>query len=283
MRSAPSHMPSQGFPDTNQPTPSTGGIYSVENSVDDIKRDNVDIHENNPGEELNFHGYLQTNSTNSPTQGKNYGYPNCFAAWNVSAIPKNNNTLQVGQQFATGTPNATVNDAICANTTIPPRLTFQAHWAPLDIKLNANGSTAWITSHGSWDRTDPAGYMVFAIDFDAGRGDPVAQSNSTTAAIPIVANQDNSKCPDNCFRPVGLAFDAKGRLFMTSDATGEIYVISKSDGSAVGNATVSSGGTGTGGAPAATSSHAAAVSLGDQGSSNLGLLGAVVGALGLLL
>ena len=29
--------------------PSTGGIYSVENSADQIERDGVDIHEDNPG------------------------------------------------------------------------------------------------------------------------------------------------------------------------------------------------------------------------------------------
>ena len=38
--------------------PETGGIYSVENSVDQIQRDGRDIHQDNPGEELNFHGYL---------------------------------------------------------------------------------------------------------------------------------------------------------------------------------------------------------------------------------
>lgn len=32
-------------------------------------------------------------------------------------------------------------------------------------------------------------------------------------------------------RPVGLAIDAKGRLFFSSDATGEIYALVKSGGS----------------------------------------------------
>ena len=34
--------------------PLTGGIYSVENSVDEIERDGINIHQNNPGEELNY-------------------------------------------------------------------------------------------------------------------------------------------------------------------------------------------------------------------------------------
>lgn len=33
---------------------------------------------------------------------------------------------------------------------------------------------------------------------------------------------DNTKCPSECLRPVGLAFDGKGRLFVSSDSTGEV-------------------------------------------------------------
>jgi hypothetical protein len=68
-------------------------------------------------------------------------------------------------------------------------------------------------------------------------GMPTAATNSTSAVIPIMRNQDNSKCPDDCFRPVGLAWDGKGRLFMTSDSTGEIYVITRSDGTSVNGST----------------------------------------------
>lgn len=108
--------------------PNTGGIFSVENSVDNLERNGQDVHENNPGEELNFHGYL--NGTRYSGQGQNYGYPTCFAAWNVSEIP-DNGALQVGSQFAIGSQNSTVNDDICANDRIAPRLTFPSHWAPL--------------------------------------------------------------------------------------------------------------------------------------------------------
>lgn len=127
--------------------PLTGGIYGVENSVDDMDRDGQDIHQNNPGEELNFFGYL--NGTEYAGQGQNYGYPMCFAAWNISAIP-NNAGLQVGSQFAIGDQSATLNDTVCASNYIAPRLTFQAHMAPLDILFNENGTAAWITFHGSW-------------------------------------------------------------------------------------------------------------------------------------
>ena len=136
--------------------PVTGGIYSVENSVDNIIRDGRDIHEDNPGEEMNFHGYL--NGTEYGLQGSNYGYPYCFAAWVVSDIPMNSN-LTVGSQFAMGNQNSTINDTYCAEQTAP-RLTFQAHMAPLDIEFNASGTEAWVTYRGSWDRTDPVGYKL---------------------------------------------------------------------------------------------------------------------------
>lgn len=231
--------------------PETGGIFSVENSADDVERDGVDIHQNNPGEELNFHGYL--NGTAYYAQGQNYGYPTCFTVWNISEIPDNGN-LTIGSPFAIGNMNATVNDTICDDTTIPARLTFQAHWAPLDIKFNSNGTTAWVTSHGSWDRTLPTGYLVYSIDFSDGQ--PSQPANSSTAAIPIVSNQNTSACPSGCFRPVGLAWDSKGRLFMSSDSTGEIYVITSNEGLSLNNATPTSAG-----APAATSSKAAAANV----------------------
>lgn len=65
----------------------------------------------------------------------------------------------------------------------------------------------------------------------------MALSNSSTALIDVMANADNANCPDNCFRPVGLAWDSQGRLFMSSDSTNEIYVIARSDGSSANDAT----------------------------------------------
>ena len=51
-----------------------------------------------------------------------------------------------------------------------------------------------------------------------------------------MTNANESVCPDNCFRPVGIAFDDQGRLFVSSDASGEIYVVVK-DEMANGNST----------------------------------------------
>ncbi|KAL8700971.1 MAG: hypothetical protein Q9201_005163 [Fulgogasparrea decipioides] len=222
--------------------PDTGGIYSVENSVDEIEREGKDVHQDNPGEEMNFHGYL--NGTEYAPQGSNYGYPYCFSAWVPEDLPQNAE-INVGTQFAMGNQNNTVNDTFCASRT-PPRLTFQAHMAPLDIKFNNSAAEAWVTFHGSWDRTNPVGYKLSIIPF--ANGEPVAAPDNKTAAMDVLVNGDNSKCPQNCFRPVGIAFDQQGRLFMSSDSTGEIYVVVR-DQTPQRNT-----GSSTGGVPAPTAS-----------------------------
>jgi glucose/arabinose dehydrogenase len=114
--------------------PVTGAIYSVENSVDNFERAGEDIHENNPGEELNFHGYLD--GTQTTQQGGNYGYPSCYAAWDVNEIPENDG-VEVGTQVSIGDQNATFNDQFCDEERVAPRLTFAAHMAPLDLKYAA--------------------------------------------------------------------------------------------------------------------------------------------------
>ena len=159
--------------------------------------------------------------------------------------------------------------------------------APLSILFNPAGTAAWVTFHGSWDRSEPVGYKLSVIAFD-GAGQPTEPSTSTTAARDIVANADNSKCPDACFRPVGLAFDSQGRLFMSSDATGEIYAVLRADGGKVsdqaggsgngtGTTTTGTSGSATGSAPAATTSSAATVFAADiAGMSALAAVFAVV-------
>ena len=122
--------------------PTTGGIWSVENSRDELERDGVDVHQDNPGEELNYHGTLNNNKYKG--QGGNYGYPDCFSAWDATVLPNNKN-IKTGTPFA----NASRFDGLCKST-IPARLTFQAHMAPLDIKFNNTGKEAWVTFHGSW-------------------------------------------------------------------------------------------------------------------------------------
>lgn len=110
------------------------------------------------------------------------------------------------------------------------------------------------------NRDDPIGYKLSYIAFD-GAGSPVANSTSNSSTIDVVSNPDLSKCPDECVRPVGLAWDSKGRLFMSSDATGEIWVVTREDGGSTEDASPSSGlpPSSTGSAPSQSSSPGAAI------------------------
>ncbi|ORY15537.1 soluble quino protein glucose/sorbosone dehydrogenase [Clohesyomyces aquaticus] len=209
--------------------PKDGGVWSAENNADNIKRDGFNIHENNPAEELNYHGKLD--DSNNPLLGKNYGYPLCYGAWNVSEIPSAG-TLQTGQQFAIAEANATTQDEFCKDDRQGPRLVFQPHTSPLDLKFDGKGENLYVTLHGSWNRDDPVGYSVSVIKFGAD-GQPTESSTSRNALTPIVSNSNTTGCPGNCFRPAGLAWDRNGRLYMTSDSTGEIYVIVKAGGKAL--------------------------------------------------
>ena len=112
-------------------------------------RDGVDIHDTNPAEELNFLGYVD--GTKSSNMGANFGYPDCYTAWDVGIIPQWKG--QVGEQFAIF--NSTL-DKTCSQRAAP-RLPFHPHTAPLDILFNDEGTAAWVTFHGSWDTDVPVG------------------------------------------------------------------------------------------------------------------------------
>lgn len=99
--------------------PITGGIFSVENSMDEVRRKGADIHEDDPGEEMNFHGFLNGSTEN---HGGNYGYPDCLALWGTD-IP-DVGSMKVGSQFS-HEDSGSVDDAACANDYVAPRLTFQ--------------------------------------------------------------------------------------------------------------------------------------------------------------
>jgi glucose/arabinose dehydrogenase len=73
------------------------------------------------------------------------------------------------------------------------------------------------------NRNPADGYRVTRVDFS--NGQPVHAVTSKTAQIPVMENSNVGACPNSCFRPVGLDFDQKGRLFVSSDTSGEIYVI----------------------------------------------------------
>lgn len=219
----------------------TRGVkWSVENSIDNMKRAGVDIHNTNPGEELNFHGL--PGDTGGAVYGRNYGYPACVAIWDSGSVRGFPGGAATGKQMVGDQMPRNYTDAFCRDETVAPYITFGAHLAPLDIEFQDDGSAAYISMHGSWsvasprearrprpltedrNRQPPNGYRLSRVSFAGGF--PVQGRSSKDAEERIMWNAHNAACPAQCFRPVGLALAAGGRrLYMTSDATGELYAI----------------------------------------------------------
>ncbi|KAG6019800.1 hypothetical protein E4U41_003074 [Claviceps citrina] len=208
--------------------PTTGYIWSVENSIDEMKRRGVDVHNSNPGEELNFHG-LPTDNRNG-YHGKNYGYPACVAIFNTSNVDGYPGGAKRGLQMVGDQMPSSYTDDWCKSHTVAPFITFGSHLAPLDIKFRPDGRFALISFHGSWNRKPPNGYRLSRVAYS--KGFPQADRQSDSAEQALMWNKDNALCPEQCFRPVGLAWDhdhEARRLFMTSDASGELFVVTGTD------------------------------------------------------
>lgn len=73
------------------------------------------------------------------------------------------------------------------------------------------------------DRQPPNGYRLSRVAFS--NGFPTAPKTSKDGERPLLWNLDNTQCPKRCFRPAGLAFDSQDRLYMTSDQSGEVFVL----------------------------------------------------------
>ena len=232
--------------------PHTGGIWEVENSVDEVHRLGRDIHQSNPGEKLNSLGRAANISfTNDPlqaTNSTNFGYPTCVAAWDPSTIPSPQTGITRGTQFSLLNPP---NDPLCQPpTTQPPHLVFHPHTAPLDLLFNPAGTTAWTTFHGSWNAAPPVGYSVSAVAFDPETGEPaVAAESSTTPdaeGVDVLVPEDVTRCPRECLRPVGLAWGLRGELWVSADDKGEVWVLGRRDGGRVDRVHVTGAGKGKG-------------------------------------
>jgi len=125
------------------------------------------------------------------------GYPYCFAAWDPRDFKSAAYDIGVGDQFAL-VMNNSFTDLTCRDKFRPPRLSFQAHSAPLDIKFHPQTGHAWISFHGSWNRDVPVGYVISLVEFD-GR-EPKEPRNSNASIINIMWNSNITGCPQKCFR-----------------------------------------------------------------------------------
>lgn len=159
----------------------------------------------------------------SKNMGADFGYPECFAVWNTS-IPDFQG--KVGQMIGT----VSSNDTVCATQHQAPRLVFASHRAPISLLFNKSGTMGWITMRGADTTLPRTGYGVGVVNFNSA-GQPVATVHNSNALKYIAQSQNYKQCNKQiCWAPAGLAWDSAGRLYVSSDVSGEIYVILRSDG-----------------------------------------------------
>ncbi|KAL0933602.1 carbohydrate-binding cytochrome b562-like protein [Colletotrichum truncatum] len=205
-------------------------IWGVENSGDNFARTvngrSYDIHNDNPAEELNFLG-----DPSKPNEDW-YGYPTCYTVWEPSVIT--DKAFSVGAQFVVA-PNNTFNDDTCTERSIAPRLSFQAHSAPIGSIFDKDFTNLYVTLHGSWNRSPATGFKVSVVPFTKlanGQYDPVAPPDSKTGYSDIFWSTNVASCTaSTCFRPSGIIWDRSfSRLFVASDNTqeGELFMLYKS-------------------------------------------------------
>ena len=159
-----------------------------------------------------------------------YGYPTCMSVWDPTPFQG----MGTGVHFALQGANTACADAR------PPRLSFQAHSAPIWNTFDKDAKNMYVTFHGSWDRQPPTGFKVVQIPFtklENGTYDPVAPADSRTGYTDIFSAANPGSCTangltmSNCFRLTAATWDPAGRgLFVGSDNSreGEIYLLSKS-------------------------------------------------------
>lgn len=214
---------------TNAATDSIPRLWEVENASDEIHRTingtAIDIHADNPADEINYIGDPSKENTQW------YGYPTCYTVWAPSLITDHKFT--VGDQFVLA-PNATFSDATCITKSTPAKLAFQAHSAPLDAAFDKSFTSLYVTFHGSWNRNISTGFKVVEVPFAKGASgfapkSAIAQSN-VTGYSDILWSPDVEHCSTTqCFRPVSIAKDKFERMYITSDSgtEGELLLLGR--------------------------------------------------------
>jgi glucose/arabinose dehydrogenase len=169
--------------------PTTGELWANNNDRDAIGP-TQSVTDNLPPERLNI-----------LKDGKWYGWPQCY-------LPNRANPEYTG--------------ANCAAVE-PPALTFQAHSAPLGLAFYTGTmfpvdyrGDAFMTYHGSWNRSVPTGAKVVRVQVQGGR--PVSIDDFVTGW----QLADGYRWG----RPVSLLVMPDGALLISDDAGGRIYRVS---------------------------------------------------------
>lgn len=138
---------------------------------------------------------LPPDELNLILEGGDYGWPYCF-----------------GQRVVDEKFDA-ASSILCSQTN-PSSFDYPAHSAPLGIVRM--GDSFLVAFHGSRNSSSPVGYKVVKVDTIG--GEVIGMDNYITGFI----NEG-----EVLGRPVDLIFDSKGRLYISDDHSGVIYVLYK--------------------------------------------------------
>jgi len=141
---------------------------------------------------------LPPDDINIIEDGKDYGWPFCYGD------KIRDSKFEPGQ-----------NADYCLGTT-PPVFALPAHVAPLGLTF-MDGDLL-VSLHGSWNSSVPVGYKVVRLNVEGRK-----VSNMEDFITGFIKGSSVSG------RPVDLIVDGDGRLFVSDDKAGLIYVITKTE------------------------------------------------------
>ncbi len=165
-------------------SPYSGELWGVNNGRD-LQGDD------HPREELNI-----------IRKGKDYGWPRCHE---------------------NGIPDPEYGRGFDCSKTEPPAHTFTAHMAPLGLEFYQKGNlpakynnSLFISFHGSWNRSVPAGYKVVRVVLND-KGEIQSHEDFITGwLLPGGGKQG---------RPVDVQLSPDGDLYLSDDSLGVVYKI----------------------------------------------------------
>lgn len=177
--------------------PVTGELWATDNGRD-ILGDDI------PPDELNI-----------IKQGSNYGWPICYG--------QNIHDTDFDRKQYIRNPCA---DTVAAHVDLP------AHAAALGLAFVPEEGwpedywhDALVAYHGSWNRSQPAGYKVVRIDFMNPEG-TLRQDQFSTDFVTGFLPEGSKDTDDAIGRPVGILTEPGGTAYISDDRAGAIYKIS---------------------------------------------------------
>jgi len=158
----------------------------------------------------NLGDYIPPDEINIIKNGSDYGWPYCFGnkVHDNQFDPRNLNNCE---------------------RTSAPIYEFPAHSAPLGLTFidSKQFPSDWqgdllVALHGSWNRSMPIGYKIVHLKID---GENITNSSDFVEGFLPPGSEIG---PVSALgRPVDLAFDKNGNLYISDDKAGNVYILSK--------------------------------------------------------